>query len=191
MTDIDNEEEMMSIYQETPSVKARMARLDRILAEEGLTSRKREVLSRRLVCMLVPAGTKGAVRGRLFNKMVEGEVSRALGRRRGVSFSVEKAHPLFQEIPDWVLHKNNKTLVGFNQVSLFGGGHQVNRGGKYVMDDTLHRRLARRGVRMVCIVKDFPSRGKGKGWEITCAGVAKKRLYPLGGIKELVEEFLK
>lgn len=191
MIDIDNDAEMTALYAETPSVKSRLGRLDKILAEEGVPARKRETLSRRLLCMLVPAGTKGAVRGRIFNKMVEREISKALGRRRGVGFSVEEAHPLFQEIPDWVLRKGKSTLVGFNQVSLFGGGHQLNRGGKYVTDETLHRRLARRGVRMVCIVKDVPGRGRGKAWEITRRGVAKRRLYTLGGIKKLVEEFLK
>ena len=41
------------------------------------------------------------------------------------------------EIPDWyILEKiTGKVIIGMNQLSLWGGGHQINRGNKYIIDN--------------------------------------------------------
>jgi hypothetical protein len=67
----------------------------------------------------------------------------------------------------------------------------VNRGGKYIIDDTIHKRLANKNVRMVCIVNKVPVRQSGKAWDIMSKGVSKKRLFTPDKIKKMIEEFLK
>lgn len=190
MIDIDNEETMMQFYADMPSVQTRLGNLDDVLRSEGISAAKRDRLAKKLLHMFVPAGTKGAVRGHMFNKIIEKKIRSALTKKHGWRFATEEKHPLFQEIPDWTLRKGRKTLVGFNQVSLFGGGHQINRGGKYIMDDTLHNRLCKKNVRMVCIVNKMPIRKTGKAWDIMSKGMSSKRLFTPNKIKKLVDEFL-
>lgn len=54
-------------------------------------------------------------------------------------YALKKKHTSYitSEIPDWyILHKEtNKILIGMNQLDLWRGGHQLNRGFKYLIDN--------------------------------------------------------
>jgi hypothetical protein len=47
------------------------------------------------------------------------------------------------EIPDWyILEKSTgKVIIGMNQLDLWSGGHQINRGAKYLIDNNVNLNL--------------------------------------------------
>jgi hypothetical protein len=84
---------------------------------------------------LVPPGTKGVIRGNKFNNIVKEYIENLSLNPEVYEVCFEKNHLTHttSEIPDWyILHKEtNKILIGMNQLDLWGGGHQTNRGSKY------------------------------------------------------------
>lgn len=178
---------LFSRYCDTPSVKKRVCEIKSLLREYGLTHTQCAALARKL--LVVPPGTKSHIRGCMFNQIIKREILKVLGCNDDVKAEFEKYHPCFSEIPDWVLTKGKKILVGYNQISLFGGGHQLNRASKYIMDDALHRTLSKRRIKMVCVVKDLPLKATGKSHHILLKGIEKKRIYCVGGLKKLIRDY--
>lgn len=187
LTELDDDV-LFSRYCDTPSVKKRVSEIKSVLREHGLSHSACALLAKKL--LVIPPGTKSHIRGCMFNDIVKREIMKVLGRSKAdVCAEFEKHHACFPEIPDWILSKGNKILVGFNQISLFGGGHQLNRASKYVMDDSIHRLLSKRRIKMVCVVKDLPVKATGKSRDILLKGIDKKRIYCVGGLKKLIAEY--
>lgn len=187
-----NDEFLIASYLKSRSVQSRLKTVKTALVEAGLThTQSHKLATKILVPFLIPAGTKSTIRGCRFNEIISAEIKTCLSKlkMRGVKYDREKKHDMFHEIPDWIIVRNGKTLVGYNQISLFGGGHQINRGSKYVLDDALHRKLARMRIKMVCIVKDLPVTQRGKATEILQKGIKAKRIYCIRGIKKLIHEY--
>lgn len=182
-----DDEVLFSRYCDAPSVKKRIHEIKTLLREHGLSHTQCACLAKKL--LVVPPGTKSHIRGCMFNDIVKREIRKVLGSKSAVCAEFEKHHACFSEIPDWILTKGNKILVGFNQISLFGGGHQLNRASKYVMDDVLHRKLSKRRIKMVCVVKDLPINATGKSRNILLKGIEKKRIYCVGGLKKLIRDY--
>ena len=186
-----SDDALIAHYLSNSCVKRKLKEIHNVLVEHGLTHSVSATLAKKLIS--IPPGLKSHIRGRRFNEITACEIRkslRALKLSGEVQFETEKCHSLFHEIPDWTLRKGNKTLVGYNQISLFGGGHQLNRGSKYILDDTLHAKLSKRRVKMVCVVKDIPVRSnKGKTHAIFMKGIERKRIYCIGGLKKLIKEF--
>jgi hypothetical protein len=179
-----DDDALIADYHSCKSVKTRLLKIKTVLLEYGMTHTASTQIARKL--LEVPPGTKSHVRGSKFNDIIANEVKRKAG---GLDFQREKKHSFFHEIPDWIVTKGRKTLVGYNQVSLFGGGHQLNRASKYILDDTFHAKLSKNNIKMVCIVRDVPHVGKGKSFHILSTGIVKKRLYCIGGIGALLNEY--
>lgn len=85
---------------------------------------------------LIKAGTKGVLKGNKFNKLIKDKIlemgldpSKFL-----VEFERTPTELKISERPDWYIKDlvNNKFLVGMNQLSFDGGGHQLNRASKYI-----------------------------------------------------------
>jgi hypothetical protein len=181
---------LMSQYCSTQSVRKRLSQIKNVLLEFGLTHLDASLAAKKL--LNIPPGTKAKVRGDQFNRIVANEVRAQMKKLKidgQIDMQVEKRHDMFHEIPDWILTRDKKVLVGYNQISLFGGGHQLNRASKYVLDDSLHAKLSKRRVKMVCVVKDIPKGMRGKSHDILIKGIARKRIYCVGGIKKLLREF--
>lgn len=179
---------LFSRYCDAPSVKRRLAEIKCLLQDYGLSHTQCASLAKKL--LVIPPGTKSHIRGCMFNEIVKREIKKILRKKSPeVCAEFEKHHASFSEIPDWIICKGNKILVGFNQISLFGGGHQLNRASKYIMDDTIHRKLSKRRIKMVCIVRDLPVNSTGKSRNILIKGIEKKRIYCVGGLKKLIQEY--
>ena len=179
-------------YYCTKSVKKRVEFVKKLLLDAGLSHFKsHEICKKLMMNCLVPAGTKSKVRGDHFNHIIANEISISLKKLKieGCVFLTEKSHAMFHEIPDWIITNKDKILVGFNQISLFGGGHQVNRGGKYIMDDAIHRKLARENIKMVCVVKDIPIQKHGKSHNILIKGIKTQRLFCIRGLRKLIKDY--
>ena len=122
---------LIADYHKTNSVKKQLEYIKSILIKHGLSHTVCNKIAREL--LVIPPGTKSHIRGYRFNQIIKKEIQKCLRKLKldkDVVFEVEKKHCKFHEIPDWVITKGKKTLVGYNQISLFGGGHQLNRGSK-------------------------------------------------------------
>lgn len=131
-----------------------------VFAKYGMCHQTSEWILDELIPMIIPAGVKAKRHGDAFNAYVKKILSAKFSSKH-VKF--EKPHMDFQEIPDWICTVNNVTIVGYNQLDVWSGGHQVNRGGKYIMDDYLHRRLKRKNIYVLCVVdRPWPCAIKNK-----------------------------
>jgi len=182
------DDSLIANYYATKSVKKRLETIKAVLCEYGINHTKSAIIAKKL--LVIPPGTKSTVRGNKFNEIVCKEIKNILKKLNvELEFDIEKKHCGFHEIPDWIITNGKKTLVGYNQISLFGGGHQLNRASKYVMDDIWHAKLSKKRIKMVCVVKDIPVRSRGKSLNILMKGIEKKRIYCVGGIKKLIKSF--
>lgn len=180
---------LISYYNKAPSVIKRMEIVNKVLADAGLNKTERCNASKSLMSLIIPSGTKSTIRGRLFNDIISKEIKKHIRNKRGFGFKMESRHTMFHEIPDWIIQRNGKTLVGFNQISLFGGGHQLNRASKYILDTNFHKRLTKMNIKMVCVVKDLPIETNGKAMTILKEGIRKKTIYCVGGIKQMIKDY--
>ena len=85
---------------------------------------------------LIPAGTKGVIRGNKFNNIIKEYITNIKLDTTQFEICFEKKckNHITTEIPDWyILEKtSNKILIGMNQLDLWGGGQQLNRAFKYL-----------------------------------------------------------
>lgn len=129
-------EKMVEIYKSSNSVKNKIELINKILDNNNVKN-KNNILNE-LTDIIIPAGTKAVYRGIKFNKIIQEYINNLnLGNDFIIEF--EKQHKKYKtdEIPDWyIYHKNsNKILIGMNQIDLWNGGAQINRGYKYLFNN--------------------------------------------------------
>lgn len=182
---------LSAYYSKSKSVIKRSNEIKCILLDLGMSHLQCNTICKKLQNIIVPVGTKSKIRGDLFNSIIAKEIRLCLKKLKikNVKFDLEKKHAMFPEIPDWIIKKNNKILVGFNQIALFGGGHQLNRGSKYIMDDGMHKKLANKSIKMICVVKDIPLKHHGKAKNILIKGIINNRIFCIGGLMKLIKEY--
>jgi hypothetical protein len=143
---------LMGDYYNCLSVKKKIRELLIILDNNGLDQFTKQNILRDYVNQLVPPGTKGVIRGNKFNSIVKEFIENLLLDPEHYDVCFEKKHTSYitSEIPDWyILHKEtNKILIGMNQLDLWRGGHQLNRGFKYLIDNTANTE----NCKILCVV---------------------------------------
>jgi hypothetical protein len=191
--------ELLEHYKESNAVKNRIEDVRQVFRD----CRVKKAISTRVITKLIPyiipAGVKAKIKGDLFNEIVKSELKKTIKllklNTRHYKMFFETPCKELQEIPDWTLHdaRTNKLLIGYNQIDLWNGGHQLNRGSKYILDDHLHKRLERKGIFMVCVVNlPFPSSCKGsKIHNIVTKGHRTKRLIHPRELSRTLKEFVK
>ena len=167
--------------------------IDTILEEHNVDLDLTNVFLKELSVFMVPVGRIASTRGYMFNKLVESIIKKELGKHSHIDILIEFKHPLLHERLDWMIKntKTKKVLLGFNQIDLWSGGHQVNRGSKYILDENIHKTLSKRRIKLVNVVLDAPKRlTKGsKVYDIVNKGVTRNRLVNLTLLKALLAEF--
>jgi hypothetical protein len=140
---------LMQKYQKCPSVKNQITKLENILDKYTDQTTKNMIIDEYMLD-LIPAGTKGVIRGNYFNKIVENHIYNINLDSQRFDIKFESKHPIFSttEIPDWyILDKyTNRILIGMNQLDLWNGGQQLNRGFKYLNSEITENK------RIVCVV---------------------------------------
>jgi hypothetical protein len=124
---------LMPEYKECDSVKNEITRLSNILGKYIDDDTRKKIIDEYLP-QLIPAGTKGVIRGNKFNKIVKEHIELLNLDKDKFEVCFEKKCSIHDttEIPDWyILDKiNSKVLIGMNQLDLWSGGAQTNRGVK-------------------------------------------------------------
>ena len=131
----------------------------------------------------IPPGTKGVVRGNLFNKEIGFLLKTIISTNKNLRCEFEKDiedHKL-SEKPDWYIidTKTKKILIGFNQLDLWSGGHQTNRASKYVKNDDFHEKYKKYNIKIISIIctKIKISSRKNKVFTLFKEGIEKQRLF--------------
>ena len=126
-------------YKKCKSVKKEINKLKLILEKHDIDIEKRELIINDYMLELVPAGTKGVIRGNIFNTIVKNIIKNMNLDNNIFEYFFEKQCIIHMtsEIPDWyILNKlTKKILIGMNQLDLWQGGHQLNRGSRYLIDN--------------------------------------------------------
>lgn len=128
---------MMKDYIECPSVINKIKTLDIILNKYVNADIKYAIIND-YINYLIPPGTKGVIRGNKFNSIIKNcIINMGLDKDRFV-LEFEKNCPHYNtlERPDWFIYDNvsKKVIIGMNQLDLWNGGHQINRGNKYILE---------------------------------------------------------
>jgi hypothetical protein len=175
------------------SVNSLTQSLHEILKEHcaGIETTK---LHHALLCKFIPPGLKSVVRGLKFNNLVGKKLKDILVHHTFMRLELETKCDGLYERPDWILTNtvNGRKLVGYNQIDLWSGGHQINRASKYVIDDLLHTELNTKDVFVVSVVCNHViiKTKKSKMYETFCRGIQHNRLVYINGIDDVVNTIL-
>ena len=130
---------LLKEYLKTKSVKIKINNLKKLLIKYKINKNKRKLIINDYIYELIPPGTKSYIRGNKFNNIVKENIQKINldNNRFEVCFEKQFNSNIISEIPDWYIFDklNNKLLLGMNQLDFFKGGHQINRGSKYLINN--------------------------------------------------------
>jgi hypothetical protein len=140
---------------------------------------------------LIPPGTKGVIRGNKFNNIVKNFITTLEldTERFDICFEKKCEGHFTTEIPDWyILEKStNKIIIGMNQLDLWGGGQQLNRGSKYI-ENNKHNNENSKLLCVVCNEIQFKSK-KNKAYKLFEMGFKNNTLCYLNNLKNIITAY--
>ena len=181
---------LMSQYKECNSVKNEIKKLSEILIKYTDEETKEKIIFEYLV-QLIPPGTKGVIRGNKFNNIVKQFITKLEldTERFDICFEKKCNTHLTSEKPDWyILEKStNKILIGMNQLDLTSGGHQLNRGYKYLIDNK-HNNENSKLLCVICNEIQFKSK-KNKAYKLFETGFDNNTLCYLNNLQNIITTY--
>jgi hypothetical protein len=181
---------LMCEYKDCNSVKNEIKKLSEVLGKYMDEETKQKIIQEYLL-QLIPAGTKGVIRGNKFNKIVQDFiVNLELDTERFEIYFEKKCEGHFtSEIPDWyILEKStNKIIIGMNQLDLWGGGQQLNRGSKYI-ENNKHNNENSKLLCVVCNEIQFRSK-KNKAYKLFETGFSNNTLCYLKNLQNIITSY--
>ena len=181
---------LMSEYKDCNSVKNEIKKLGDVLVKYIDEETKQKIINEYLL-ELIPAGTKGVIRGNKFNKIVNQFIKKLeLDLERfDICFEKNCVHHLTSEIPDWyILEKStNKIIIGMNQLDLWGGGQQLNRGSKYI-ENNKHNNENSKLLCVVCNEIQFKGK-KNKAYKLFETGFENNTLCYLNNLQNIITSY--
>lgn len=174
-------------YKSSKSVKNEIEKLRSILLK--YTDKSKEILNE-YIMELIPPGLKGAIRGNRFNNIIKEKIlSFELNDDYEVSFEKKCEKKMTNEIPDWyIMHKpTNKVLIGMNQLDLWSGGQQINRGFNYLKNNNLNTTSSK----LLCVVCNHVSifNKTNKTYELFKIGFSNNTLCYINNLQNIVYSF--
>jgi hypothetical protein len=181
---------LLSEYKNCNSVKNEIQKLSHIL-EKYIDEETKQKIIQEYLLQLIPAGTKGVIRGNKFNNIVKQFILKLMldTERFEICFEKKCEEYFTSEIPDWyILEKSsNKIIIGMNQLSLWGGGQQVNRGSKYI-ENNKHNNEKSKLLCVVCNEIQFKS-NKNKTYKLFETGFENNTLCYLNNLQNIITSY--
>lgn len=179
--------QLLDEYNQCNSVKNEINKLGSIL-DKHVNENTKQTIIQEYILQLIPAGTKGVIRGNKFNRIVKQSIM-------NMAFDVQRFEIQFEkkceahfttEIPDWyILEKStNKIIIGMNQLDLWGGGQQLNRGSKY-LENNKHNNEYSKLLCVVCNEIQFKSQ-TNKTYKLFETGFANNTLCYLNNLQNII-----
>ena len=185
--------ELLEKYRESSSLQKKISTLNQILEENSIKESNRKQILDNYTVQLISPGLKGVVRGNKFNQIVKEHILSLNLDKSIFLIDFEKHCDYYKyktaEIPDWYIYKKDtkQLMIGMNQLDLWGGGQQINRGSKYITNfkensDTL---------RLVCVIANelVLKSEKNKAFKLFQEGYEKNTLCYLKNLKRIIELF--
>ena len=185
------DENLIDEYKKCKSVINAIEILSDILIKNNInTEIKKTILSEYLI-KLIPAGTKGVLRGNKFNSIVKETIENIKldETRFEICFEKQCEIMITTEKPDWyILEKaTNKVIIGMNQLDLWGGGQQTNRGSKYLINNQVNTEKSKL-VCVVCNKINFNS-NKNKTYKLFDIGYKNDTLCYIKNIENIIKNY--
>ncbi len=181
---------LMCEYKECDSVKKEIKKLGDVLEKYTDEETKQKIIQEYLL-ELIPAGTKGVIRGNKFNNIVKNFITNLEldTDRFEICFEKKCEGHFTTEIPDWyILEKStNKIIIGMNQLDLWGGGQQLNRGSKYI-ENNKHNNENSKLLCVVCNEIQFKSK-KNKAYNLFENGFDNNTLCYLNNLENIINTY--
>jgi hypothetical protein len=188
---IDNLKDVYLIneYKECKSVQNKIKKLELIL--EKYEIKKKDLIINDYLLELIPAGTKGVIRGNKFNNIVKNIINNLKldNERFEICFEKQCKLNITTEIPDWYIFEKltGKVIIGMNQLDLWGGGQQINRGFKYLIDNKNNTEKCK----LLCVVCNkikFIS-DKNKAYKLFEVGYLNDTLCHIKNIETIINNY--
>ncbi len=181
---------LMDEYTKSESVKNEIMKLSSIL-DKYVNSETAKKIIDEYSGYLIPPGTKGVIRGNKFNQIVKNYI---VGLKLNpdvfdVQFEKTCSEHLTSERPDWYIRQKttNMIIIGMNQLALWGGGQQENRGSKYLINNE-HNTTTSKLVCVVCNETVFKTQ-KTKAYKLFETGFRENTLCYLGNLRKIIYEY--
>jgi hypothetical protein len=177
-------------YKDCKSVKNKIKKLNEVVGKYNNEETKQKIIQE-ILLDLIPPGTKGVIRGNKFNNIVKQFITKLeLDADRFDIYFEKKCEEYFTtEIPDWyILEKStNKIIIGMNQLDLWGGGQQLNRGSKYI-ENNKHNNENSKLLCLVCNEIQFKSK-KNKAYKLFKTGFENNTLCYLNNLQNIINSY--
>ena len=181
---------LMCEYKNCNSVQNEIKKLSDVLEKYTDEETKQKIIQDYLL-QLIPAGTKGVIRGNKFNNIIQKFITNlSLDTDRfEICFEKKCECHFTTEIPDWyILEKStNKIIIGMNQLDLWGGGQQLNRGSKYI-ENNKHNNENSKLLCVVCNEIQFKSK-KNKAYKLFETGFENNTLCYLNNLQNIITSY--
>lgn len=184
------DENLIEDYKSCKSVKKSIQLLKSILENNEIEEEKIENILSQYIVNLIPPGTKGVVRGNKFNKIIkENILEMKLNEEKfEIKFEQFPSNLIINdlEIPDFYI-KNKKTckiIIGMNQMDLWRGGAQSNRGSKYIFGTSFNSEKQK----LLCVVcNEIQFTEKNKIYKLIKEGFDKNTLCYIKNLKTIIK----
>ena len=186
-----SDEYLLPEYKKTKSVSLALHGLENVLVNNEIEPEKIEKIKNDYVIDIIPPGTKGVVRGYIFNRIVMEHIINMKLTEVEYDVAFEKYHPLCSthERPDWYIYNKvtNKVMIGMNQLDLWGGGHQLNRGSKYIIDCKHNTENSK----LVCVVANSAQirTNRSKVFKLFDIGLSNNTLCYITNLQKIIYDY--
>ena len=182
---------LLNEYKKCKSVINKVNKLVMILRNEKINENKITAIINKYILDIIPSGTKGVIRGLKFNNIVKDFIINLKldSSRFDIKFEANCPQHLTSEIPDWYIYdkETKKVIIGMNQLDLWNGGHQVNRGYKYLIDC---EKIP--NVKILCVICNeiIIKSDKNKTFQILKTGFENNTLCYLNNLQNIIHSTL-
>lgn len=181
---------LMCEYKDCKSVKNEIKKLSGVLEKYNDEETKQKIIDKYLP-ELVPPGTKGVIRGNKFNTIIKDYITKLEldTNRFEICFEKKCEGHITTEIPDWyILEKStSKIIIGMNQLDVWGGGQQLNRGSKYI-ENNKHNNKNSKLLCVVCNEIQFKSK-KNKAYKLFETGFTNDTLCYINNLQNIINSY--
>jgi hypothetical protein len=186
------DEKLLDDYLKCKSVNNAIYKLTNVLKDVGIQDNIIREIKNKYILELIPVGTKGVIRGNKFNKIVREYITNLKLDKKTYEICFEKKCENIDtfEIPDWYIKNinTNKVIIGMNQLDLWSGGQQKNRGSKYLIDCKFNNDK----TKLLCVVCNeikFKTK-KNKAFNFFEIGFKNDTLCYLNNLETIIKKFL-
>jgi len=188
------DENLLPIYKKSDSVIKELEKQGKILDKYVNSEQKQNIQNDPdNILQLIPAGTKGVIRGKCFNDIVKAHLEKnntdsdRFELRFEENCNIEEYRT--SEKPDFTIREKstNKIIIGMNQTDLWSGGAQTNRGSKYI-EGNKHNNEKSKLLCVVCNEVQLSSK-KNKTFKLFETGFKNDTLCYLNNLQNIINSF--